>query len=177
MDPNCKIYAPAVLNQLFYLYFKSPDEEQSRMKIFKIIINMIQKYRIDDKTMIKLFIKYQFISNLDQSNLEKLLNLIYDFDQVLDEKEFHFYIISNIQYILSLITKAMIVYFNSTIKNNNNDNNLNDQKSDLNPKDNNNNNDNNNNEDNIFSENIYNTIESIVTKKWINLITEQIFDN
>ncbi|KAL9656665.1 hypothetical protein ABK040_002936 [Willaertia magna] len=102
-------YAPVILNQLFCLYFDVYDEE-SQAKVFETIIEMLDKYRTEHRTIVPGWIKFQFTSVFQDYVFPSLHMIAKSICNIMEKKEFDSRVIKNAAYIFSILLKAMVVH-------------------------------------------------------------------
>ncbi|EFC42271.1 dedicator of cytokinesis protein-like protein [Naegleria gruberi] len=155
--PNLKLlgvqhmaFAPVILNQLFLLYFDiGTDDEDTQHEIFVAIIDMIDKYRTEHRTIVPGWIKFQFTSVFPDYMMERLPTIAKSVKYILERDDYDSKIIKNANYLFSILLKAMVVHMDF-------------RKNKM------------QNADHDFSETFYETINTITTKSFRNLLKRNI---
>ena len=141
-------FAPVILNQLFVLYFDMYDEE-TQNNIFNTVIDMIDKYRTEHRTIVPGWIKFQFTSVFQEHVMPRLPIIATSVRHLLENPAYDSKVIKNAAYIFSILLKAMVVHLDY-MKNKKQD------------------------EDYDFDDTFYATINTITTKSFRNLLKRNI---
>nr|CAG4717616.1 unnamed protein product [Naegleria fowleri] len=102
-------FAPVILNQLFLLYFDMSDEDLQN-SIFCTIIDMVDKYRTEHRTIVPGWIKFQFTSVFPETMMTKLPMIATSVKSILEKPEYDSKVIKNVACLFSILLKAMVVH-------------------------------------------------------------------